>query len=346
MQDVLTIRRPDDWHLHLRDGAMLAAVAPWSARFFGRAIVMPNLPQPVADVAAALAYRERIIATLPAEHCFQPLMALYLTDATTPDAVLKAKECQHVIGFKLYPAGATTLSDAGVSDLGRLEQTIAAMAETGVPLLVHGEVTDPEVDIFDREARFAEQVLAPLCDRHPDLRVVFEHVSSRAGVEFVLATGDRVAATITPQHLLLNRNAVLAGGLRPHNYCLPVLKREQDRQALVEAATSGAAKFFLGTDSAPHLRHDKESACGCAGTFNVIAALAAYASVFEEANALDRLERFTSLNGPAFYGLAPNVDNLTLVRKPWRVPEALPVAADSLVPWLAGERLEWQVQDS
>lgn len=325
---------------------MLAAVAPWSARYFGRAIVMPNLPEPVAGVATALAYRERILKSLPADTAFDPLMALYLTDATTPEAVIAAGRSPHVIGFKLYPAGATTLSDAGVSDLGRLEPTIAAMAEYGVPLLVHGEVTDREIDIFDREARFAEEVLAPLCDRHRDLRVVFEHVSSRAGVDFVRAHDDRVAATITPQHLLLNRNAMLAGGLRPHNYCLPVLKREQDRRALVGAATSGSASFFLGTDSAPHLRRDKESACGCAGTFNVVAALPVYAEVFAEAEALDKLERFASLNGPAFYGLAPNTDSLTLKKESWQVPDSLAVGGDTLVPWLAGATLKWRVQDA
>ncbi len=346
MTQSLTLRRPDDWHLHLRDGAMLAAVAPWSAKYFGRAVVMPNLPQPVTGVEDALAYRQRILASLPAGADFDPRMALYLTDTTTPEAVLAANACEHVIGYKLYPAGATTHSDAGVSDLKRLEPTIAAMAECGLPLLVHGEVTDEEVDIFDREARFAERVLGPLCDRHPELRVVFEHVSSSAGVEFVQGQPPNVVATITPQHLLLNRNAILAGGLRPHNYCLPVLKRERDRLALIEAATSGAAKFFLGTDSAPHLRRQKESACGCAGTFNVVAALAVYAEVFAAANALDRLERFTSLNGPAFYGLQPNGATITLARQSWQVPQSIEIGGESLVPWLAGEQLGWQVLPS
>lgn len=346
MTESLTLRRPDDWHLHLRDGAMLAAVAPWSAKFFSRAIVMPNLPEPVTRVEDALAYRQRILASLPSGTTFDPRMALYLTDATTPENVLAAHACEHVIGYKLYPAGATTHSDAGVTDLNRLEPAIAAMAECGLPLLVHGEVTDEDVDIFDREARFAEQVLEPMCDRHPGLRIVVEHVSSRAGVAFVSSRPSNVAATITPQHLLLNRNAMLAGGLRPHNYCLPVLKRERDRLALIEAATSGTEKFFLGTDSAPHLRRQKESACGCAGTFNVVAALAVYAEVFAAANALSHLERFASLNGPAFYGLAPNEDTVTLVQKPWRVPASIEVGEESLVPWLAGEQLGWQVLDS
>lgn len=342
--DELTITRPDDWHLHVRDGAVLQTVVPFSARMFGRAIIMPNLKPPVTSATQAAAYRERILAAVPAGSGFQPLMTLYLTDRTTPRDIGEAARSGIIHGVKLYPAGATTHSDAGVTDLARLADTLDSMTEHSIPLLVHGEVTDPDVDVFDREAVFIERVLAPLTDRHPNLRIVLEHVTTAEAVEFVRTAPANVGATITPQHLLHNRNALFKGGLRPHAYCLPVLKRERHRAAVLEAAISGSGKFFLGTDSAPHARRAKESACGCAGIFSAPTALALYASVFEHAGALDRLEQFACHAGADFYGLPRNRERIRLRRAPWQVPEHYPLADaghDTLVPIAAGEVLQW-----
>jgi dihydroorotase len=337
----LTIAKPDDWHLHLRDGAELASVVGYTARVFGRAIVMPNLKPPVTTVALAARYRERIRAALPAGSGFEPLMTLYLTDTTEPAEIDRAAECGFVAGVKCYPAGATTHSDAGVTSLRRCEAAVARMEERGIVLQVHAEATGDDVDPFDRESVFIERELAPLLARHPRLRVVLEHATTRAGVEFVRGSGSRVGATITPQHLLYNRGALFRGGLRPHLYCLPVLKRERDRQALVEAATSGDARFFLGTDSAPHERYAKESGCGCAGIFSAPAAIELYARAFEEAGRLDRLEAFASVNGADFYGLARNRETITLERRGWIVPASLRFGAGEVVPMCAGEPLAW-----
>jgi dihydroorotase len=341
--DQLTLTRPDDWHLHLRDGAALAAVLPHSARQFARAVVMPNLKPPVTTVAQALAYRERIRAALPAGARFEPLMTLYLTDDTPPDEVARARDSGAVIGVKLYPAGATTNSASGVTDWRRCERTLARMQDVGLPLLVHGEVTDRAVDVFDREQAFISRVLAPLTAALPRLKVVFEHVTSAAAVEFVRRAGPQVAATITPQHLLYNRNALFEGGLRPHWYCLPVLKHEDDRLALVAAATSGDPKFFLGSDSAPHARHLKEHACGCAGCYTAHAALEMYAEAFEQAGALARLEAFASFHGADFYGLPRNAERVTLEREEWRTPASFPFDGGELVPLRAGEALRWRL---
>jgi len=339
----LTIRKPDDWHLHLRDGAALAAVLPFTAARFARAIVMPNLIPAVTTTAQALEYRRRILAALPAGGVFEPLMTLYLTDDTPAAEVERAKLSGCVLGFKLYPTGATTHSDSGVTDVRRIAAVLERMAEHGVVLQVHGEVTDPAVDVFDREARFIERTLAPLVARLPGLRVVFEHVTTRAAVEFVLASRPGVAATVTPQHLLMNRNALFAGGIRPHHYCAPVLKTEADRAALVSAVTGGSERFFLGTDSAPHARVAKESACGCAGVFSAHAALELYAEAFEAAGALDRLEGFAAVHGADFYGLPRNAGTVTLLREPWEVPQHYPFGADQLVPLRAGERIAWRL---
>lgn len=342
----LTITRPDDWHLHLRDGEALAAVLPHSARQFARAIVMPNLRPPVTTVALAAAYRTRILAALPPDASFEPLMTLYLTDVTTADEIRRAADSGFVKAVKLYPAGATTNSAAGVTDLARCAPALAEMEKCGLPLLVHGEVTDPGIDIFDRESVFIERVLRPLLNRYPGLRVVFEHVTTRDAVEFVAESGANIAATITAHHLLYNRNALLVGGVRPHYYCLPVLKRETHRLALVRAATSGSGKFFLGTDSAPHARHTKEAACGCAGCYTAHAALELYAEAFAAAQALDKLEAFASFNGPDFYGLPRNAAKVTLQQEEWTVPEELPYAGgEGLVPLRAGERLHWKQVD-
>ncbi len=347
--DRLTIIQPDDWHLHLRDGAALAAVVAASARQFRRAIVMPNLKPPVTTVAMARAYRDRILAAL-ARHGegagFEPLMTLYLTESTTPAMVREAAQSGIVHGIKLYPAGATTNSDAGVRDLGRVQAVLEAMEATGLPLLVHGEVVDPAVDVFDREAVFIERVLEPLRRRMPGLRVVLEHLTTRQAAEYVrdaAAADGTLAATITPQHLLYNRNAIFTGGLRPHWYCLPVLKRETHRQALMAAATSGNPRFFLGTDSAPHARVLKEHAAACAGCYTAPHALELYATAFESAGALDRLEGFASRHGPAFYRLPLNTGTVTLQRKSWTVPEALPFGDGSIVPLAGGETLGWQL---
>jgi len=346
----LTITRPDDWHLHLRDGAALEAVVGDSARQFQRAIIMPNLKPPVTTAAQACAYRDRIVAALArvgARVDFTPLMTLYLTDHTTPDEIARARDSTAVYGVKLYPAGATTNSDAGVTDLlGRCTATLAAMERLGMPLLVHGEVTDPAVDIFDREAVFIDRVMVPLRQRHPGLKVVFEHLTTREGVDYVREAAGPVAATITPQHLLYNRNAIFTGGVRPHWYCLPILKREQHRQALLAAATSGNARFFLGTDSAPHARGLKEQACGCAGCYTASHAMALYATAFESVGRLQALEAFASFNGPDFYGLPRNTDTLTLVRAPSVVPDELPYGNTRIVPLAAGETLDWMVADA
>ena len=343
----LTLTRPDDWHLHLRDGAALAAVLPDTARRFARAIVMPNLKPPVTTVEQAAAYRDRILAALPAGLRFEPLMTLYLTDNTAPGEIDKAKASGFVHAVKLYPAGATTNSDAGVTDLGKCAATLARMEKLGLPLLVHGEATDPAVDVFDREAVFIERVLAPLLKDFPGLKLVLEHITTKDGAEFVAAAGANVAATITAHHLLMNRNAIFAGGIRPHHYCLPVLKREVHRQALVAAAVSSNPKFFLGTDSAPHGRSTKEAACGCAGCYTAHAGIELYAEAFEAAGALDKLEAFASFYGADFYGLPRNSDRITLEQQAWSVPATLPYTGDdTLVPLRAGETVGWQLKEN
>ena len=343
----ITLTRPDDWHLHLRDGEALKAVLPHSARQFARAIIMPNLKPPVTTVAAAADYRQRILAALSASSAagsdFTPLMTLYLTDNTSPEEIRKAADSGFVHAVKLYPAGATTNSDAGVTDLAKCDAALAEMEKAGMPLLMHGEVTDPSIDLFDREKVFIERVLQPLLERRPGLRVVFEHITTRDAAEFVAAAGDNVAATITAHHLLYNRNAIFLGGVRPHYYCLPVLKRELHREALVRAAISGSRKFFLGTDSAPHARHTKEAACGCAGCYTALAAIELYAEAFEAAGALDRLEAFASFNGPDFYRLPRNSGQITLTRAEWLVPAELAYGSDVLVPLRAGEAMRWRL---
>jgi dihydroorotase len=339
----LVIRRPDDWHVHLRDGAALAAVLPFTAARFARAIVMPNLDPPVTTTAAALAYRERIRAALPAGAQFEPLMTLYLTDRTPVEEITRAKAAGGVLGCKLYPAGATTHSAAGVTDVRRLDAVFERMAEADLVLEVHGEVTDPAVDVFEREPRFIDAVLAPLAERHPRLRIVFEHITTRAAVEFVRTAREGIAATVTPQHLLMNRNALFAGGLRPHHYCAPVLKAESERLALLDAVTRGSPRLFLGTDSAPHPRSAKEAACGCAGIFSAHAGIELYAEAFAAAGASDRLEAFASIHGADFYGLPRNGGTLTLVPEPWEVPARYPFGTEELVPLRAGERIAWRL---
>ncbi len=342
-QTTLTLRRPDDWHLHLRDDAEMRAVIGFSTQRFGRAIVMPNLKPPVTSVARARAYRDRILAAVPAHCAFEPLMTLYLTEDTAPAEIDGARASGFIAGLKLYPAGATTYSEAGVRSIERVSGVLERMAQLGVPLLIHGEVTDPDVDLFDREARFIDQVLAPLVERFAGLRIVLEHITTRTGADFVRSARAGVAATITPQHLLLNRNALFAGGLRPHHYCLPVLKQEHDRQALVQAAASGNPRFFLGTDSAPHARTAKESACGCAGVFSAHAAIELYAEAFESAGCLDRLQGFASEFGADFYGLPRNSGHLTLVKESWRVPQQYEFGSGTLVPLRAGEAVAWRL---
>jgi dihydroorotase len=339
--NTLQIRRPDDWHLHLRDGAALRAVLPHTAARFARAIVMPNLVPPVTTTTLAAAYRARIVAALPAGSAFTPLMTLYLTDETAPAEIDRAADSGIVFAAKLYPAGATTNAHAGVTDVSRIAAALERLSARELPLLVHGEVTDPEVDIFDREAVFLERVLAPLLQRHQGLRVVLEHVSTRAAVQFVAGGSARLAATITPQHLLFNRNALLAGGLRPHYYCLPILKTEDDRCALLDIVAGGHPRFFLGTDSAPHARHAKESAGGCAGVFTAHAAIELYATAFERHGMLARLEDFAANFGADFYRLPRNTGTLTLLRQPWQAPAHYAFATDQLVPLLAGETLPW-----
>jgi len=339
----LTLTTPDDWHLHLRDGAALVAVLPASAKQFARAIIMPNLKPPVRTVAEAAAYRERILAALPSGSKFEPLMTLYLTDATPPEEIVRVKASGFVKALKLYPAGATTNSDAGVTDLAKCAATLEKMAELGIPLLTHGEVTDPAIDVFDREARFIDQVMQPLRKRLPELKVVFEHITTKEAAQYVMSADANVAATLTPQHLLYNRNEIFKGGIRPHFYCLPVLKREEHRVELVKAATSGSPKFFLGTDSAPHARNTKEIACGCAGCYTAPHALELYAEAFEAAGAIDKLEGFASFHGPDFYGLPRNNGKVTLLREEWKLPETFPFVDDSgIVPLKAGETMQWR----
>jgi dihydroorotase len=344
--NAITLTRPDDWHLHLRDGEALEAVVPATARQMGRAIIMPNLKPPVTTTEQALSYRERILAARPQGSAFEPLMTLYLTDNTPAEEIERAVASGRVHAVKLYPAGATTNSDSGVTDVAHCDATIATMARLGLPLLVHGEVTDAEIDIFDREAAFIERVMKPLLERHPTLKVVFEHITTADAAEFVAQAPANVAATITAHHLLFNRNHMLAGGIRPHYYCLPILKRERHREALLAAATSGSGKFFLGTDSAPHAQGDKESACGCAGAYTAPAAIELYATAFEQAGALGRLEGFASHFGPDFYGLPRNGDTITLVREEWTLPDSLPYAGSQrIVPLKAGEALAWKLQE-
>ncbi len=341
----LTITRPDDWHLHVRDGALMAAVLPDTARRFARAIIMPNLKPPTTTTALALAYRQRILAALPADMTFEPLMTLYLTDNTTPTEIREAKMSGFIHGVKYYPAGATTHSDAGVTAVSRCYAALAVMEEVGLPLLIHGEVTNPKVDIFDREQVFIDNVLVPLIARFPRLKVVLEHITTRQAVDFVKSAPAHVGATITAHHLLYNRNALFAGGIRPHLYCLPVLKREEHRRILLSAATSGNPKFFLGTDSAPHARHAKESACGCAGIYTAHAAIELYAEAFETANALTKLEGFASFFGADFYGLPRNTEKITLLKTPWEVPAELAFGAEKLVPLRADETIGWRLAD-
>ena len=338
----LTLTRPDDWHLHVRDGAALAAVVPHTAAQFARAIIMPNLRPPVTTAAQALAYKARIRAAVPAGVAFEPLMTLYLTDNTPPDEIARAVDAG-VVALKLYPAGATTNSDAGVTDVRKTYATLEAMQRAGLLLLVHGEVTDPEIDLFDREAVFIDRVLSPLRKDFPELKIVFEHITTKEAAQYVQDAGAHLAATITAHHLLYNRNAIFQGGIRPHYYCLPVLKREQHRQALVQAATSGSAKFFLGTDSAPHPAHLKEHASGCAGCYTAHAALELYASAFEAAGALDRLEGFASHHGPDFYGLPRNQGTVTLKRESWTPPESYPFGDAVVKPLAGGEPLGWRL---
>ncbi|HEY8608712.1 MAG TPA: dihydroorotase [Noviherbaspirillum sp.] len=341
--ETLTITRPDDWHLHLRDGAVLASVLPHSARQFGRAIVMPNLRPPVTTTAQAVSYRDRILDALPAGADFEPLMTLYLTDNTPPDEIRRARDSGVVHAVKLYPAGATTNSDAGVTALSKCYKTLEVMQDLGMPFLVHGEVTDPAIDIFDREAVFIDRVMQPLRRDMPALKVVFEHITTREAAQYVAEAEGPVAATLTAHHLLYNRNEIFRGGIRPHYYCLPVLKREEHRLALVRAATSGSPRFFLGTDSAPHAKGLKEHACGCAGCYTALHAMELYAQAFDQAGAIDKLEAFASFHGPAFYGLARNAGTITLKRETWTVPVELPLGDASVVPLNGGESIGWKV---
>ena len=341
--DTLNITRPDDWHLHLRDGSMMADVLPHTAHQFARAIVMPNLKPPVTTTAMADAYRSRILAALPAGMQFEPLMVLYLTNNTPPEEIRRAKESGIVHGVKLYPAGATTNSDAGVTSLKHCMPTLEMMQQLGMPLLVHGEVTDADVDIFDREAVFIDRVLQPLRRELPELKIVFEHITTREAAHYVRDAEGPIAATITAHHLLYNRNAIFQGGIRPHYYCLPILKREVHRQALLDAATSGSPRFFLGTDSAPHPKGLKEHDCGCAGCYTALHAMELYAQAFEEAGALDKLEGFASFYGADFYGLPRNTDRVSLQRTPWTVPAELTMADATLVPLDAGQSLQWKL---
>lgn len=341
----ITITRPDDWHLHIRDGVSMAAIIGHTARQFARAIIMPNLKPPVTTTEQALAYRQRILACLPQDTPFTPLMTLYLTDNTPAEEIIRARDSGLIQAVKLYPSGATTNSDAGVSEITKTYDTLRVMAETGIPLLVHGEVTQPDVDVFDRESVFIEQQLKPILDNIPDLRIVLEHITTSDAVNFVVNAPDNVAATITAHHLLLNRNAMFSGGIRPHHYCLPILKREQHRLALNEIIKTGHRRFFLGTDSAPHARHAKESGCGCAGIYTAHAALELYTEAFEQAGALEHLEAFASFNGADFYGLERNKDRVTLHKREWQVPDSYPLgAADTIIPFRAGEKISWRME--
>jgi dihydroorotase len=339
----LVIQRPDDWHVHLRDGAALKSVAHFTAERFGRAIVMPNLKPAITTTDLARAYRQRILSALPADSAFEPLLTLYLTNGTTPEEIERAKSCGFIHGVKLYPAGATTHSDAGVSDIKHVDAVLARMEKLGMRLLVHGESPQPDVDIFDREEHFIDTVLVPLLERFPALPVVFEHITTARAVEFVRGARSGVAATITPQHLLHNRNAIFSGGIRPHYYCLPILKRERDRQALLRAATSGNPRFFLGTDSAPHEKASKENSCGCAGMFTAHAAIELYAEAFESVGQLERLQGFASHFGADFYGLPRHAATITLIKEPWVGPESVPFGDGALVPYRAGEAIGWRL---
>lgn len=343
MPDQITLQSPDDWHLHLRDGSMLQETVPATTRCFRRAIIMPNLKPPVRNAEEALAYRERILAARPPGSGFDPLMTLYLTDHTTPEDIAEAARVG-IRAVKLYPAGATTNSASAVTNLNALDRVLAALQEEDMLLLIHGEVTDSDIDIFDREKVFIDQRLIPITERFPGLKIVFEHITTRDAVEFVNGTTGSIAATVTPQHLLLNRNDLLVGGIRPHNYCLPVLKRNTHQQALRDAVASGSPRFFLGTDSAPHEQADKETACGCAGCYSAWAALELYTQIFEDLGALDKLEGFTSHHGPDFYGLPRNAGTVTLVRRPWTVPETIALPGGRpIVPFMAGETVRWQL---
>ncbi|MBN59374.1 dihydroorotase [Thalassolituus sp. UBA3500] len=343
MTDRLTITRPDDWHLHLRDGPVLQYTVPATARVMKRAIIMPNLQPPVMNAEQAHDYRQRIMSKVPQGLNFDPLMVLYLTDNTTPEMIQEAAEAGHIVAVKLYPAGATTNSASGVTDLGKLDELADALTEHDIKLLVHGEVTHSDVDIFDREKRFLDEILSPLVSRNPDLNMVVEHITTKDAAEFVKSQGDNVAATITVQHLAYNRNHMLVGGIKPHYYCLPILKRNIHQQALQEAVVSGSSKFFLGTDSAPHAKGAKESACGCAGCYTAYAAIELYAEIFDDLGALDKLEGFASHFGPDFYGLPRNSDEITLTKKDWQAPHELPFGDDVIVPLRAGETLRWKL---
>ncbi|MDP1521820.1 dihydroorotase [Methylotenera sp.] len=343
MTKTLTITRPDDWHLHLRDGTALKAVLPDTARQFARAIVMPNLRPPVTTTELAIAYRQRILNALPSELDFEPLMTLYLTDNTSAAEIARAKASGIIHGVKLYPAGATTNSDSGVTSLDECSKALEAMEKLGVPLLAHAEVTDSDVDVFDRERVFIERHMIPLLKKYPALKVVFEHITTKDAADFVMGSPGNVAATITAHHLLMNRNDMFKGGIQPHHYCLPILKREEHRVALVKSAISGNPKFFLGTDSAPHAKHTKEAACGCAGMYTAHTAIELYAEAFEAVNALDKLEGFASFYGADFYGLPRNIEQVTLVKESWTVPESLPFDGDVLVPLRAGQQVYWKL---
>ncbi|VAW50391.1 Dihydroorotase [hydrothermal vent metagenome] len=338
----LTITQPDDWHLHLRDGEALASVAPFTAKQFARAIVMPNLNPPITTVVQAVEYLDEILAAVDGTD-FEPLMTLYLTDNTPPEEIIAARKSCFIKGLKLYPAGATTNSDAGVTNIKNCSAALEEMQKAGLPLLIHGEVTDPKIDIFDREKSFIDKTLSPLTQQFPELKIVFEHITTKEATEFVQQSGDNIAATITPQHLLLNRNALFQGGIQPHNYCLPVLKRDIHQQALLAVIRSGNKKFFLGTDSAPHSKHKKENACGCAGIFSAHAAIEIYTSIFEQQNALDKLEAFASFNGPDFYGLPRNSKTITLIKEDWSIPDEYPLGSETLVPFLAGQTIGWKL---
>lgn len=345
MTERLTLTRPDDWHLHLRDGGLLQHTVPATAKVMQRAIIMPNLQPPVMNAEQALNYRQRILAQTPAGSTFDPLMVLYLTDDTTPEMILAAKAAGNIVAVKLYPAGATTNSSSGVTDLGKLDELAAALTETQMPLLVHGEVTHDHIDIFDREKEFLDTILAPLVSRNPNLKIVVEHITTKDAADFVNSQGNNIGATITVQHLAYNRNHLLVGGVRPHLYCLPVLKRNTHQQALQDVVASGNSKFFLGTDSAPHAKGSKENACGCAGCFSAYAAIELYAEIFEDLGALDKLEGFASFYGPDFYNLPRNKDTITLVKTPWTAPAEMPFGSDVIVPLKAGESIRWKLEN-
>lgn len=340
----ITILRPDDWHLHVRDGDVLNDIVPETSKVFHRAVIMPNLVPPVTSLEAAASYRERILAAVPSQHQFQPLMTLYLTQNTSLDLIRAAAKAPHIIGFKLYPAGATTNSAAGVTNVANMAEVFETMSECGVPLLVHGEVTEADVDIFDREKVFIDRYLRHLVEQHSRLKVVLEHITTAEAAQFVMAAREGVAATITPQHLLMNRNDLLVGGVRPHNFCLPVLKRRTHQEALQQAAVSGSSRFFLGTDSAPHSQSNKENACGCAGCYSAPAAIELYAEFFSRMNSLDKLENFASRFGAEFYGLPVNDSKITLVNESWQVPKTVQVAGQNFVPYWAGQELQWRLQ--